>query len=196
MKRFYLTVLVATVFLLGANAQTVIKNDYSTSESSAEDQNTSKEAEEESIVSMNLVYYGFDDYSNYGLSDYFINPNGVGMDLNIRMNFKEYGNYSFELGPNYSFKLWGQNKTKLFLTAAVGPSVRMADALKITTDSKGKVHKESVTKVKFDMFANVRLTFNAGRLVLSAGYFMWSPEFKFGEKSRMDGFNVALGYAF
>ena len=40
MKKFCFTVLIATVSLLGANAQIVVKNDYSTTESSADSQKT------------------------------------------------------------------------------------------------------------------------------------------------------------
>ena len=183
----------ATAFLFGANAQTVITNDYGSPITGADGQNSnSNDDEEETLGVVNFVYYGFDGFQNYGLSDYFLNPNSIGFEFNIRMNFEDYGNYNFDLGPNYSFKLWGQDNKNLLLTAAVGPSFRMQDVPEY--NSKGKVEKK--TKYKFDLFANARLAFNVGHITLSAGYFLWGAEFKFEKGYKSDGFNVALGYAF
>ena len=193
MKKFCLTVLIATVFLLGANAQTIIKNDYSTSESSATVE-VKKDNKEETIGAFNLVYYGFDGLSNYGVSDYWLKPNGFAGEFGFRIDFKDFYNYSFDIGPNYTFKVWGKDKNKVLLTAAVGPSFCGRDVAKIKYDSQGNPKVETETKFKFDMFANVRLSFKVSRVLLSAGYFMWAPEFKMGGKYRADGFNVAIGY--
>lgn len=127
MKKFFLSAIMASMFLFGANAQTVIVNDYSSPITGADGQTITTDDEEESLVIFNLVYYGFDGFENYGFSDCFINPNSIGFDFNIRGNFEKYGNYNFDLGPNYSFKLWGKDNMKLFLTASVGPSFRMQD---------------------------------------------------------------------
>lgn len=196
MKKLFFSAIMATTFLLGANAQTVITNDYGTPITGADGQSITNDEEEESLGVFNLVYYGFDGFKNYGISDYFINPNGIGFDFNIRMNFEKYGNYNVDLGPNYSFKLWGKDKMKLFLSASVGPSFRIQNVPEISYDSRGNIKEESSTKYKFDMFANARLTFNAGHITLSAGYFLWAAEFKFEDGYKADGFNVALGYAF
>ena len=196
MKKIFLSAFMTMAFLFGANAQTVITNDYGSPITGADGQNVSNDDEEETLGIFNLVYYGFDGFQNYGISDYWLNPNSIGFEFNIRMNFKKYGNYNIDLGPNYSFKLWGQDNKKLFLTAAVGPSFRVQDVPEISYDSNGRMKEKSKRKCKFDLFANARLAFNVGHFTLSAGYFLWGAEFKFEKGYKSDGFNVALGYAF
>ena len=197
MKKLLLSALMATMFLMGTNAQNVITNDYSSPITGADGQNaTSTDDEEETLGIFNLVYYSFDGFQNYGISDYWLNPNGIGFEFNIRMNFEKYGNYNFDLGPNYSFKLWGQDNKKLLLTAAIGPSFRMQSVPDISYDKKGKMKEETKTEYKFDLYANARLAFNIGHVTLSAGYFLWGAEFKFEEGYKSDGFNIGLGYCF
>lgn len=198
MKKLFLSAMMVVAFLFEANAQTVITNDYGSPITGADGQNssTSSDDEEETLVIFNLVYYGFDGFQNYGISDYWLNPNSIGGEFNIRMNFKKYGNYNFDIGPNYSFKLWGQDNKKLLLTASVGPSLRLQDVPEIKLDSKGRVKEESKSQFKFDLYANARLAFNVGHFTLSAGYFLWGAEFKFEKGYKSDGFNVALGCTF
>lgn len=196
MKKIFLSAIMAIAFLMGANAQTVITNDYGSPIRGADGQSVTNDDEEETLGIVNLVYYGFDGFKNYGLSDYFLNPNGFGVDFNIRMNFEKYGNYNVDLGPNYTFKLWSSDNMKLLLTASVGPSFRMQDVPEFSYDNRGNVKEESSTKYKFDMYANARLALNVSRFTVSAGYFLWAAEFKFSEGYKSDGFNVALGYSF
>lgn len=196
MKKLFFSAFMALAFCIGSNAQTVITNNYGSPISGADGQSINDDDDDEALGVVNLVYYGFDGFSNYGLSDYMINPNKVGFDLNLRANFEKYGNYNVDFGPNYSFKIWGQDGKRLFLTAAVGPSFRMQDVAEISVDNKGKMHEDSKTQYKFDLFANARLTFNANRFTISAGYFIWGAEFKLSEGNKADGFNIALGYAF
>lgn len=174
---------------------TIIANDYGTS-STTINQNTNEDNVKESVTSMNFVYYGFDGYQNYGLSDYFLNPNSVGFDFNIRYNFKKYGNQSYDIGPNFSFKLWGQGNNKLFLVAAAAPSLRIQSVPEVKVDSKGKVKTKDKTKVFCDLIINPRLTLCASRLSLSIGYFLWGAEFKLSDGYKTDGFNAAIGIAF
>ena len=187
MKKLFLLTFLATSFLVGTSAQTVITNDYGSPITGANDQ---------TLGIFNLVYYGFEGRSNYGISDYFLNPNKFGFEFNIRMNFEKYGNYNFDIGPNYSFQVWGEGDKKLLITVAAGPSIRMQDVAEYKTDKKGNYKEEKKTKIKFDGFANARLAFNVGRFTISGGYFFWAPEFKFGKDEKADGFNVALGYSF
>ena len=196
MKKFFLSAIMVSMFLFGANAQTVIVNDYSSPITGADGQTITTDDEEESLGIINLVYYGFDGFENYGISDYFINPNSIGFEFNIRANFEKYGNYNFDLGPNYSFKLWGKDNMKLFLTASVGPSFRMQDIPEFSYTSNGNLKEERSTKYKFDLYANARLAFNAGHFNISAGFFLWAAEFKFDKEYKADGFNIALGYSF
>lgn len=196
MKKIFISAFMALVFGIAGNAQTVITNDYSSPITGADGQNVNSDDEDETIGAINFVYYGFDGFQNYGLSDYILNPNGIGFDFNLRANFEKYGNYNVEIGPNYSFKLWEQDGKKLLLTAAVGPSFRIQDVVELSYDKKGNVKEDSETKYKFDLFANARLAFNTGKFVLSAGYFIWGAEFKLSDGYKADGFNVALGYSF
>lgn len=180
MKKFCLTVLFATVFLLGANAQTIVQNDYSTPEPSADSQKTTEDDKDRLYGLYNLAFYGFDGFQNYGIACQFLKPKGFAAEFNLRFDFKNAAG-GVDLGPNYSFKLWGKEKTKLLLTAAVGPTLSWGDV-------NGK------TKVSCDMFANVRLGIIAGRFALSAGYFLGAPKFKLGNDYRADGFSIAIGY--
>ncbi|MCR4810303.1 MAG: hypothetical protein K5896_10675 [Prevotella sp.] len=196
MKKLFLTAILATTFLWGANAQTVISNDYGSPITGADNQNINDIDDDETMGVFNLVYYDFDGGENYGISDYFLNPNAMGFEFNIRLNFEKYGNYNVDLGPNYSIKLWGQDDKKLLLTAAAGPSFRMQDVPKYSQGKNGNLKEESETKYKFDLFANARLSFKAGHFMLSAGYFIWGAEFKLSKGYKADGFNFALGYSF
>lgn len=191
MKKFCLTVLFATMFLLGANAQTIVQNDYSTPEPSADSQKTTEDEEDEMIGAFNIAYIGFKGLNCFGAYDYFLKPNGFGFEFGFHIDFKTVDG-NFDLGPNYSFKLWGKDKTKILLTAAIGPSIGWRDVY--TYNSKGKA--ESKTKVFCDMFANARLSLKAGRFLLSTGYFLWAQKFKLGKGYRGDGFNIAVGYCF
>lgn len=190
MKKLFISAFMAMAFCIASNAQTVVSNNYGSPITGANEQ--SMDDDDETLSIFNLVYYGFDGGSNYGFSDYWINPNNIGFEFNIRMNFEKYGNYNVDLGPNYSFKIWGQDNKKLLLTAAVGPSFRMQDVPEI--NDNGKI--EDKTKYKFDLFANARLTFNVNHINISAGYFLWGAEFKLSKGYRADGFNIALGYSF
>lgn len=189
MKKFCLTVLFATVFLLGANAQTIVQNDYSTPEPSADSQKTTEDDQDRLIGGINIGYYGYKKLHSVGVYDYFIRPKHLGADFGFRWTFK-IDSYNIDLGPNYTFKLYGKDKIKLLLTAAIGPSLGVRDVY--TYDSKGK--EDSKTKVFCDMFGNARLSLVAGRFILSTGYYVWAQKFKLGKGYRGDGFNITVGY--
>ena len=192
-KKLLLTAIMVSTFLVGTNAQSVISNDDGLPITST-DENGNNENEREIKDFINLVYYGFDGFQNYGISNYYLNPNNIGYEINLRMNLESYGNGNIELGPNCSFKLWGQANMKLLLTAAVGPSFRIQNVPEISYDSKGWKKEESKTVYKLDLFANARLSFVMGHLSLSAGYFLWGAEFKFSEGYKSQGFNAAIGW--
>ena len=191
MKKLILSAIMATAFLLGTNAQTVIPTDYDSSNSKVVSQTTNNNDEEVGLATVSINYYGFDGYKNYGVSWGFLKPNKIGIDVGWRGDFKKEGNFNVDLGPNYSFKLLGQDNTNLFFTLSVGPSVRIQGIEQV--NDKGTT--ELKTKLKLDMFGNDRLTLNVGKVVLSAGYFLWSNEFKLDKENKADEFNVALGIA-
>lgn len=197
MKKLLLSAIMATVFLLGTNAQTVITNDYGSPITGADGQDASqnKEEEKESFGAIGLMFYSFDGFENYGLFATHINPNGVGMDFALRANFKDHGNFNADILINYSFDLWSQNSNQLLLTLAAGPSLRTQDQLK-GIDSRGKLEYDE-GKFFVDCIINPRITVKFGKFVLTGGYFYWAPKFKFTKKDgATGGFNVGLGYDF
>lgn len=159
---------------------------------SAPSESTDTSKKEEMLGIYNLAYYNFSDVvgkCNYGISTYFLRPNGIGGEFNIRLTFKKYGNYSVDLGPNYTFKLWGNDNSKLLFTVAAGPSIRKQEVLKYSSSYR----EETKDRWYVDLFINPRIGFNYKGVVISGGYFLWTHKFKFGKDERIDGFNVALG---
>ena len=195
MKRLYFLVMLA----LMANKM-AMANEYNVS---AQDGNVLSDASSSSdkrdlIGGIFLVYYGFDGFCNYGVSDYFLKPNGVSGEFNLRTQFKQYSNYNVDLGINYSFLLWEQDKATLLLTLAAGPSFRMQNVSQIEYNERtGKTTEESKEKFYIDGFVNPRLTLQVGKVILSAGYFYWAPQFKFSkDDGATGGFNVGIAYNF
>ena len=184
----------------GANAQTVVSDEMEALINGTSEQSTTVTPvnpvtstvadEEENRVFYSFVYYGFDGFQNYGISDYFYSPNGLGFDFNIRMNFKKYGNYNVDLMPNYSIQLFGNDYIKLLVTLSAGGSFRIQDVPEYTSNGKLK----DKTQFKFDFVTNPRLTFIFGDFTVSSGYFIWGQEFKLSKANRATGFNVSLGY--
>ena len=202
MKRYFILALSAFAFGTILNAQTVINNNFDENPSTSLKTQTDYKEKDEMISSANFVFYTFKGINNFGLSNYWINPNGIGGDFNIRANFKEHGNFSFDLSINYAFKLWQQEKNKLMFVVAVGPSIRIQDALKNIdynvnkTTGKVTTKEEYKSKVFCDLFINPRFAFKAGHFNLSAGYFLWSAKWKFSNGAVLHGFNASVGYSF
>lgn len=170
MRKFILTAIVLIASIVGANAQ-----------------------EKETITSINLHYLSFDGFQNYGLVDYFINPNGFGGEFGLRANLEKHGNYNMDLGVNYAYELTNKNDLTALLVMSLGPSLRMQDQVKGIKN--GTVEYEQ--KFKFDGFINPRLTVKYKSVMASVGYFYWVPEFKFSKSDgATGGLNVSLGYSF
>lgn len=186
MKKIMIFALMVLAISFSANAQIVVANNYDSPISGAAD------VEEDDDVELGIVgitYYNFDGFENWGISGTRINPNGLGMDFGMRMNFEKHGNLSWDLGLNYSFKLVNNASTKAFLTLAAGPSLRTQDQIDLETG-------EWESKFLFDAFANARMAACFDRFYASIGYFLWAPKFKFDGDYRADGFNITLGYVF
>lgn len=196
MKRLFLSALVATVFLMGTNAQNVIKNDYSSPITGADGQSTtSSDDEAESFGYAGIMYYGFDGFDNWGIFYGITSPNGLGLDAGLRAQFKSHGNFNGDVLLNYSFGLWSQNNNQVLLTLAAGPSIRTYDEIE-GVDNKGKLKYKS-GKTAFDGIINPRLTIKFGKIVVTGGYFYWAPKFKFSkDDGATGGFNIGLGYSF
>lgn len=199
MKKTLLMAIVAVAFGLNANAQTVINNNYGSPIQSANGQTATVDDSDESeaISSFNLVYYGHKGFSNYGFTDYFLNPNGLGFDFGLRTNFKKNSNFNVDLGINYAFQLLKNGDLKLFFVPSIGPSLRLQSYEEFNYNSKtGKTTTKSKTGFYCDLFFNPRITINYGHIMITGGYYMWAPKFKFEDGYLNHGFNVALGWAF
>jgi hypothetical protein len=197
MKRLLFTAFMATAFLFGANAQTVISNDYSSPITGADGQGVSQSSDDEAeSYSYGAVgFYSFDGFENWGITYGGINPNGIGLDFALRMNFKKHGNFNADVLLNYSLGLVSKGSTQVALTLAFGPSFRTQDEFKGFND---KLKEEWDTGKFFcDGVLNPRLSIKMGKLALSAGYFYWAPKFKFSkDDGATGGFNCSLGLSF
>lgn len=189
MKKFLISLFIAASVLL-VNAQTVIRSDYSKSTSSYE-VSTVDDYETKGLVSLNH-YLDFGKF-NLSVRGAFLNPNSFGVDYGWTMvDGGDNGIVStdclmFDLGPNYSFLLSSSEKTNLYLTLGLGPSMDFTTIY----DNNSKETK-SKTKFYVDAFINPNLIFMYKRLFVSLGYCFRAPQFKFSKKDGADGY-LALG---
>ena len=186
MRKFLFTVLCMVVCSIGLNAQNVITNNYDYNSTSVEDVN---DDERVTFSTVGLSYYSFDNFENFGLSLANLTPNGFGMDIAFRMNFKKHGNYNSDLGINYSFEAWKKDKMKLLITLAAGPSLRSQDEYNFDDDK----YKD---KLFVDCYLNGRVTFKYDRFAVTAGYFYWAGKCKFKKGYKADGPAVTLSYCY
>ena len=187
MKKILFSALIGLAFCFSANAQIVVSNNYDSPISG--DAVAEEEDDDLEFGLIGVGYYSFDGIENWGLNFARINPNGLGWEMGFRLAFEEHGNYNYEMGINYSFKLLSQDSTKAFLTLALGPSFRSSDQYNIeknTWESKSKV----------DAYANARLAARFNRFYAAVGYYLWAVEFKIDGDYRGDGLNLTLGYTF
>lgn len=94
-------------------------------ESSTNVNNVSKELTK--FITVGLGYYGFNGMENYGITIQGYNVNGVSIDMALRANFEDHGNYNCDFGVNYTFGLYQKDDFGLYLTLAAGPSFRTQD---------------------------------------------------------------------
>lgn len=157
--------------------------------------NTATQSEDDSDVSnAGINYYSFDGFENWGINADYMSLNKFGGGFAVRMNFKDHGNINVDLGINYSIKLYKGENTTIFLTPSIGPSLRMQDQLTLK-EKNGKIQEEWKEKFLFDGYAQARLYLTYQRVGISAGYFAWAPEFKFGD-NLAHGFVGSLFYKF
>lgn len=188
MKKLLFT-LMAILTINVANAQTIINNydgvDNLTFDTEAEDN--------ESFSCVGLGFYSYDGFENYGLSCGRYTFNGFGFSNAIRMNFEKHGNWNWDFMPNYSFGAYKKDDLLVLITGEFGPSFRMQDQYD-GIDKNNNIKYKS--KFLIDAFIGVKGTVKFNTFALSAGYHLWAPKFKFGEKNRCDGFYAQLSYCF
>lgn len=193
MKKLFISLFMAASALL-VNAQTtVIRSDYSSSQTRVE---TVKESNNdyEIFSPAQFLFLTFDGGNNYGISMSQYTPNGIGFDWNMRAEFKEYGNYNTDLAVNYTFPLSQNDDLFLYLTVSIGPSLRMQDVEEVDFETLKKEYKQ---KYFIDGVMNPRLVMKYKKFTLSAGYFYWAPQFKFSkDDGATGGLSLSLGYIF
>ena len=180
--------------IIATNENGMILNS-STSSNSIQQPNENNNDDDELTGAFALTFYSFDGFQDYGFSDYFIKPNGLSGEFGIRLCFDKYGHYNAEVGLNYSFLLFKQNKTRLFFTLSVGPSLRMQYVPEFEFNQKtGMTNEKSKEKWFVDGYANGRLSLMLNKVMFSAGVFFGAPEFKLSKDDGAQvGVNLAIG---
>ena len=178
---------------MSVNAQSLIKNDYSSTSATATTKTTESD-KVESCSSMGLSYYSFDGFENWGLNVVNgVEPNGWFFDLIVRAQFKEHGNYNGDLLLNYSFLLSHSENATAFLKIAFGPSLRVQDQAKLNSKGNLKWEEKCFCDAVFKPTLGVKL----GKIVLEAGAMYWAPKWKFSkDDGAVWGFTGGIGYAF
>lgn len=188
MKKLFISLFMAASALL-VNAQTVIKSDYSSSPTKAESVKQSNN-DYETFYSTQFIFLTFDGGNNYGVGLSWYTPNGIGFDWFVRAAFEDYGNFNQDLAVNYTFPLAQNDDLSLYLTASIGPSIRVQNVYDLKKE-------EDKTKLFIDGMINPRLLLKYKKFTLGAGYFYWAPQFKFSKKDGgMGGLSLSLGYQF
>ena len=191
MKKLFISLFMAASALL-VNAQTVIRSDYSTPTSSNE-VSTVNDYETKSLVTLNH-YLDFGKF-NLSVRGCTLKPNSFGFEFGwIGADGDEADDVSifcnmFDLGANYTYVLSSSEKTKLYLTLGLGPSLDIATA---TVYDKTEKESKSETKMYIDGYINPNLIFMYKRFSVSLGYYFRAPQFKFSKKDGADGY-LALG---
>lgn len=136
----------------------------------------------------------FSDKLNACLGWHVITLNGFGVDFVTRWSSTKYGNRNFDVGPNYSYKLWENEKNRLYATAAVCLSSRVQGMPDLVVTSSGKVKEETKYKYFLDFVTNARISYELRKFTLSAGFVIWAPEFKFNNGYCKTGIHLSLFY--
>ncbi|MBR6716047.1 MAG: hypothetical protein IKI83_06325 [Prevotella sp.] len=174
-----------------ANAQVVVENDYDGSIISNETQGkvNFNDNEKETLSFIDLNFFSYDHFENYGLGFHFYNFNGFGMGVTLRSKWKlnDSDNFNGDLTLNYSFGVYQNENTKVMLCAEAGPSL----GSRKTYNDEGKLED----KFFIDGFIGIKAIATYNRFAISAGYQFWAPKFKFGKDYKQDGFYATLGYS-
>lgn len=188
MKKFFISAFMALVFCIAGNAQTVISNNYGSPITGADGQSIHDSDDQESIGYGGLGYYSYDGGENYSLSygTYTFNGFGYGMNLRSNLKFGEHeSSFNGDILLNYSLGAYSNDNVKVLITPEIGPSLGTRSAY----NSKGEIED---SQIFIDGFVGLKATVVYNKIVLSLGYHMWAPKWKFG-KEKADGFYAQIG---
>ena len=141
------------------------------------------------FATMGIGYWSYDGFENWGIQISSLQYNGYASEINIRANFKKYGNFNCDFAfLGYSFGLTEFDNGVLYLALVAGPSLRMQTVY----DWKKDKDKE---KMFIDFYGAASLNIQLGdKFLIKAGYNLWSGQFKFKKEYNADGVYVSLGY--
>lgn len=180
-----------------------------TTVSEAVEQTPKKESDSSSFHSMfGISYHRFNTKANlYGVNWTFIRPGKFAGELAYQTNFKEHAMHKIDFGINYSFRLYDEDDIRVFLIPTIGPIFRIVDEYKRTEVTERKTYStifgEQIKRTEhqiygkgyyFDGYFSARLALIYKSAALSAGYYMYSPKFKFKDKALSHGAVVSLFY--
>lgn len=176
-----------------ANAQVVVENDYEGSIINDDTQGKVdfNDDENETLSFVDLSYFSYDHFENYGIGYHFYTFNGFGMGLTWRsqLKFNDGDNLNGDLTFNYAFGAYQNEHTKIMIAAEAGPSFG-------SRKEYDKDDEKLKDKFFIDGFVGIKAIGTYDRFALSVGYQIWAPKFKFGKDYKQDGFYASIGYSF
>lgn len=192
MKKIFFVVM-AFAFEVNASALPLVSNNNETATDSESVETTAVESvgssygdDNDRIGYWGLGFFSYDGGENYGLGFGFYTFNGFGLGFNARSNWKfsdHQNTYNADILLNGSLGIYSNDDVKLMITPEVGPSI-----------GSRSVYDDGEIKEKFfiDGFVGLKAVVAYKKVVISAGYHMWAPKWKFG-KEKADGFYAHIG---
>lgn len=180
MKKLFIGALLMGASLL-ANAQTVIRSDYSSPVPGTE-LGEEKVYESFDVFMLTALFPKHSFGSRVGGA--FYKPGSIGWEFASSFMFKD-NVVAFDLGANYALPL-NQN---FFLTLGLGPSLSLYQV-----DDKNDKYKTH-TKTSLNAYVHPALLFNYKKIFMSLGYDYVAPKFKFSKKDGASGaVSIGIGW--
>ena len=187
MKRMFLSAIMATAFLFGANAQTVITNDYSSPITQAEGQQIDNSDDEKSSASFDLSYQGIENGFGLGMTWVFnhfaINFSWLEGDTNQYITKNE----GWRAGIGLNYRHWLSDF--FYIEGQAGIEYTHA-----TLKMKGG---DKYSDGDFGLFLTPRIgipliNISDGKLGIVAGYRWDFNKFKFSKENTADYFTIGI----
>lgn len=170
------------------NKQISTEDPYQETNSTSSIINTEHKTILERIPFFGLGFYSYDGAENYSLSfgNYGINNIGLGVNLRSNLKFKNNQNtYNGDVLLNFSGCLLNNEDMTVLIIPEIGPSFGFRS-----------VYDDGEVKDKFfvDGFLGIKAAFRYKIVLISAGYHLWAPKWKFGKGEKVDGFYAQLTF--